>query len=100
VSEHRPPTDEIVVPHRSSVAVWLVVAAVAVATVTFAVVGPRAGCSVVSGILLALAVARAVGPEPGLPGVAVRGRVLDVVGYVLLATVIAVLAFTSPSLVA
>ncbi|MFC8734483.1 DUF3017 domain-containing protein [Luteimicrobium sp. NPDC057192] len=100
MSEHRPPTDEIVVPRRTSAAVWLVVAAVVAATVTFAVVGPRAGCSVVSGTLFALAVARAVGPEPGLPGIAVRGRALDVVGYTLLGAVIAVLAFTSPSLVA
>jgi hypothetical protein len=87
-----------VVVRRTNLAVWLVLAAVASATFAFRAWGPRPGCTILGATLVALAVARIVGPEPGLPGVAVRSRTLDVVGYLVIATAILVLAWTAQSL--
>jgi hypothetical protein len=90
--------EEVVVPHRTNLAVWLVVVAVGLATIASRVWGPRPGCTILAATLVALAVARLAGPEPGLPGVAVRTRAIDVTGYLVLAAAMLVLAWTARSL--
>ncbi|WP_157803676.1 DUF3017 domain-containing protein [Luteimicrobium subarcticum] len=90
--------DPPVRPLHTGVVVWLVVAAVVVAAVSARVWGPRGGCTILCLTLVALGVARALGPEPGLPGVAVRSRTFDVAGYLVLAALLGGLAWTTGNL--
>ncbi|WP_069387216.1 DUF3017 domain-containing protein [Cellulosimicrobium cellulans] len=75
-------------------AMWLVVAGVALATVTAPLLGARAACLVLAGVLVVAGLCRAVLPGPGPVGITVRSRGLDTFFFLAPAAAIAFLALT------
>jgi len=75
-------------------AMWLVLAGVAVATAVTMLVGARAGCFTLAGLLAVAGLCRATIPGPGPVGITVRSRGLDVFFFLAPAVVIAFLALT------
>lgn len=75
-------------------AMWLVLAGVAVSTLVAVLVGARAGCFTLAGLLAVAGVCRAVLPGPGPVGITVRSRGLDVLFFLAPAAVMAFLALT------
>jgi hypothetical protein len=78
-------------------AMWLVLAGVVVATAVALLVGARAACLVLAGVLAAAGLCRAVLPGPGPVGITVRSRGLDTFFFLAPATAIAFLALTLTS---
>ena len=75
-------------------AMWLVLAGIAVSTLVAVLVGARAGCFTLAGLLAVAGVCRAVLPGPGAVGITVRSRGLDVLFFLAPAVVMAFLALT------
>jgi hypothetical protein len=73
-------------------AMWLVVAGVGLTTAVALLVGARAACLVLSGVLAVAGVCRAVLPGAGPVGITVRSRGLDTFFFLAPATAIAFLA--------
>ena len=94
--EARPPVPEppaSLAPSRQP-AMWLVLAGVAVSTLVAVLVGARAGCFTLAGLLAVAGVCRAAVPGPGPVGITVRSRGLDVFLFLAPAVVMAFLALT------
>ncbi|GED09007.1 DUF3017 domain-containing protein [Cellulosimicrobium cellulans] len=94
--EARPPVPEppaSLAPSRQP-AMWLVLAGVAVSTLVAVLVGARAGCLTLAGLLAVAGVCRAAIPGPGPVGITVRSRGLDVFFFLAPAVVMAFLALS------
>ncbi|MFF2268919.1 DUF3017 domain-containing protein [Cellulosimicrobium cellulans] len=94
--EARPPVPEppaSLAPSRQP-AMWLVLAGVAVSTLVAVLVGARAGCFTLAGLLAVAGVCRAAIPGPGPVGITVRSRGLDVFFFLAPAVVMAFLALS------
>ncbi|HEY3436379.1 MAG TPA: DUF3017 domain-containing protein [Actinotalea sp.] len=77
--------------HRAP-ALWLVVAALVVVTVSAVVWGARTGATLLAATLLASAVARLIGRGRRPEGIAVRSTTMDVTVLLFLALAVAILA--------
>ncbi|MFC8922390.1 DUF3017 domain-containing protein [Cellulosimicrobium sp. NPDC057127] len=75
-------------------AMWLAVAGVGLTTLVALLVGARAACLVLAGVLAVAGLCRAVLPGPGPVGITVRSRGLDTFLFLAPAVAIAFLALT------
>ncbi|WP_156224201.1 DUF3017 domain-containing protein [Pseudactinotalea suaedae] len=85
--------------HRTRLMMWLALLAIVVTVVISIVLdgGVRPAMLLLSAVLLAFAVVRAVSPAPGPYGIAIRSRAFDITLFVAGALVIAALTLAIPT---
>lgn len=83
-------------PHRSNLAIWLVLAGVALSVLLGMTAGARAGAIGIGVVLVVCAIFRAVLDSP--VGLVIRTRTVDIVLYGSTAVLIGILAVATPSI--
>ncbi|OLT52453.1 DUF3017 domain-containing protein [Cellulosimicrobium sp. CUA-896] len=93
-SAARPPEPRARLAAGRQPAMWLALAGVGLTTAVALLVGARAACLVLAGVLAVAGLCRAVLPGPGPVGITVRSRGLDTFFFLAPAVAIAFLALS------